>query len=60
MATETMESDKGIGLTVLLSLLALAGAGLTYQAHGTELSGWGFAAAMVFAMLVVAVIHVYE
>ena len=60
MATESMESDKGIGLAVLLTALGLVGAGLTYQGAGEELSGWGFALAMVAGMLLVAAIQAFN
>ncbi|MEF8830650.1 MAG: hypothetical protein V5A23_03840 [Halobacteriales archaeon] len=60
MATQTKTSDKGLGLTVLFGALALGGAAVQYAGHGTELAGYGFALAMLFAALLVAAIQVYE
>lgn len=55
----SMETDKGIGFAVLLSLLAVAGAAVMYLNAGTEMAGWGFAAAMLAGTLAVAGIHLY-
>lgn len=59
MATDATESDKGIGLTVVLGALALASAAVSLAAHGTELAAWGFAAAMFLGLLLVTAIHAY-
>lgn len=54
-----MESDKGIGFAVLLTILAVGAAAVTYVTAGTETAGWGFAAAMVAGSLLIAGIHLY-
>jgi hypothetical protein len=62
METTTVTSDKGIGLAVLFSLLALLGAAVMLGAglaHLQLAAAWGFAAAMVAAVLAVVVAQVY-
>jgi len=51
MATESTE--KGVGTTLLLSLLAVGGALVMYLGAGDPLSGWGFAVAMLAGSLAV-------
>lgn len=53
------ESDKGIGLAILLGVLAVAGALVMLASPGTETAAWGFAAAVIFGCLLVVAIHVY-
>jgi hypothetical protein len=56
---QAVESDKGLGLGLVFSLLAVVGA-LIMLAGPTEITkAWGFAAAMVAGALAVLVIHVY-
>ena len=52
-------TDKGIGFAVLFGLLAVAGALVMYLGHGSDLSGWAFAAVMVLGTLLVAGLHVF-
>lgn len=59
MADEPMTSDTGIGLAVVLGGLAVAGAVAQFSAPGTVLGAYGFAAAMLFGSLLVAVAGVY-
>lgn len=60
MATETRQSDMGIGLGLLFSVLTVVGA-LAMFAGPDQLSrAWGFAAAMAAAALAVTALHVYE
>ncbi|WP_162991531.1 DUF7525 family protein [Halostella salina] len=59
MATDTVASDKGIGFAMLFSLLTAAGAVGMYVGAPERAAAWGFGAAMLFASLAVAYIHVY-
>lgn len=68
MATESVESDMGIGLGVLFSLLAAVGAVAMYVGGlGTQgavdvddaVAAWGFALAVTVGCLAVVAIHVY-
>jgi len=59
MATGTVESDKGIGLGILFSLLAGAGAVGMYLGAPESLAAWAFAAAMILGSLSVVAIHFY-
>ncbi|PSP76534.1 hypothetical protein BRC81_13050 [Halobacteriales archaeon QS_1_68_20] len=59
MANDAVESDKGIGIAVVLGALAVASAGASLATAGTVTSAWGFAAATLFGILLVAAIHVY-
>lgn len=59
MATDAVETDKGIGIAVVLGALALASAAMALAAPGTELAAWGFAAATVLGLLLVTAIHAY-
>ena len=59
METDAAQSDKGLGLTVVLGALALASAGLVLSAPGTEQAAWGFAGLTVLGSLLVVAIHVY-
>ncbi|MFB6127035.1 MAG: hypothetical protein ABEJ79_07070 [Halolamina sp.] len=65
MATDTVASDKGIGLGVLFGLLAVGGAALTLVVPsqevtfaGISLASWGFGVAMVAATLAVVAVQV--
>lgn len=51
--------DVGVGLGLLLGILAVGAAGASFYWHGTETAAWGFAAAMTFGVLAVAAIHRY-
>lgn len=59
MATETVESDMGVGLTVLFGLMALGGAGAMMAAPTQSGKAWGFALATVAAMVAVVAAQVY-
>lgn len=54
------ESDKGIGLTVILGLLAVASAAVLLAAPGTVTGALGFAAATAIGIVLVVALHVYE
>jgi hypothetical protein len=56
---QAVESDKGIGLGIAFSLLAIVGA-VIMLTGGSEITiAWGFAAAMVAGALAVVAIQVY-
>lgn len=54
------ESDVSMGLTVILGVLAIAGAALMLFAPGSVTGALGFAAAMTIGALLVVALHVYE
>lgn len=58
-AVETVESDVGLGLTVIFSLLTLGGAVAMLAGPGQSTKAWGFALAMVAGTLAVVAIHVW-
>lgn len=58
-AAETVESDVGLGLTVIFALLTLGGAVAMLAAPGQLTKAWGFGLAMVAATLAVVAIHAY-
>jgi hypothetical protein len=55
----TVGSDKGIGFAVILSLLTLVGAAVMLAGPGQATKAWGFALAMVAAMLAVVFTQLY-
>lgn len=59
MSTETAADDKGVGLTVLLTLLAAAGALGMFLGAPDPVAGWAFAAAMLLGTLAVVAVHLY-
>ena len=59
MATQSAESDVGLGLTVLFALVALVGAGAMLAAPGQVAKAWGFALAVSAGVLSVAAAQVY-
>ena len=56
----TFESDKSIGLAVVLGVLAVASALVMLAAPGTVTGALGFAAAMTFGAILVVALHAYE
>ncbi|WP_142856653.1 DUF7525 family protein [Salinigranum halophilum] len=52
-------SDKGIGFAVVLSLLTVVGAAVMLAGPGQMTKAWGFALAMVAAMLAVVFTQLY-
>lgn len=57
---QSVESDKGIGLGIVFSLIAVVGT-LIMLTGGAEITiAWGFAAAMIAATLAVVAIQVYN
>ncbi|WP_226005803.1 DUF7525 family protein [Natrinema salinisoli] len=59
MATESEATDKGVGLTLALSVLAVIGALLMLTGAPDVTAAWGFAAAVLFSSLAVVGIHLY-
>lgn len=59
MEANAVQSDKGIGLAVLLSLVAIGGAAVLLIAPGQLTKAWGFAVAMVAASLTIVGTHLY-
>ncbi|WP_266077186.1 DUF7525 family protein [Haladaptatus caseinilyticus] len=56
---QAVSTDMGVGLSVLFTLVAVAGAGLTFVTSGTETAAWGFAIAVIAGILAVSASHVY-
>lgn len=56
---QTQTTDKGVGLGVLFSLLALLGAGAMFggEIAGSGIAALGFAAAVAFGCLAVVALH---
>lgn len=59
MAETTERTDKGVGLTLILSALAIIGAAVMLVGAPAEIAGYGFAAAVGFAAIAVVAIHLY-
>lgn len=59
MATTAERTDMGTGFMILFSILAAGSAGLMLFADGF-LSAFGFGAAVVFGLLLVVAVHLYE
>ncbi|MFB6243110.1 MAG: hypothetical protein ABEH80_03340 [Halobaculum sp.] len=60
MATETVTSDKGIGLTLAFGVLAVVSAGVMLFGGSQAIIAWGFAAAMVTAALAVVAVQLFD
>ncbi|WP_327052430.1 DUF7525 family protein [Halomicrococcus gelatinilyticus] len=56
---QTVGSDKGVGLTVLFTLVAIGASAVTFVTPGSEMAAWGFAGAVVAGVLAVAATHLY-
>lgn len=63
MATETVTTDRSVGLTVLFAVLCLAGGVVAFVAGLTDdqvIAGWGFAAAILAGALAVGALHLAQ
>ncbi|MFB6117655.1 hypothetical protein [Halosegnis sp.] len=63
MATETGSSDRRLGFSMLFGVLGVGGAVVMLAAalEGQQaLSGWGFAAAMLAATLLIVALQAYD
>lgn len=56
----TFETDKSIGLAVILGVLGVASAASMLVAPGTVVGAFGFAAAMTVGVALIVSLHVYE
>jgi hypothetical protein len=56
----TFESDKGIGLSVVLGLLAVVSALVMAVGGDSVVRAFGFASAMALGVVLLVVIHVYD
>lgn len=59
MVETSRTSDKGIGLAVVFGVLAVGAALATYMTTPADASGWAFAAAVTFGVVLVVAIHAY-
>ncbi|PGF15066.1 hypothetical protein CP556_02255 [Natrinema sp. CBA1119] len=60
MATETETTDKGVGLALALSALAVIGALVMFVGAPDVTAAWGFAGAVLFSSLAVVGIHLFD
>ncbi|MFC7069130.1 DUF7525 family protein [Halobaculum lipolyticum] len=60
METETLESDKAIGVALVFAALAVVGAGFMLAGASQIVMAWGFALAMVAAMLAVVAVQAFD
>jgi hypothetical protein len=56
----TFESDKGIGLAVVLGLLAVVSALVMAAGGDSVVRAFGFAGAMAIGVVLLVAIHVYD
>ncbi|WP_224336459.1 DUF7525 family protein [Haloprofundus halobius] len=59
MATQTSQTDMGIGVAMVFAMLTLVGAAVMLAGPGQLTKAWGFAGAMVAASLAIVAVHVY-
>lgn len=59
MAETSQTSDKGIGLALVFGALAVAAAFGTYITTPADASGWAFAAAVTFGVVLVVAVHAF-
>ncbi|GAB6877868.1 hypothetical protein JCM17823_01420 [Halorubrum gandharaense] len=60
MSEGSIESDKGLGVMLVFVAVALVGAVAMYGAPTQLDRAWGFAAAMIFAILAVVAVQVFD
>ena len=60
MSEGSIESDKGLGVMLAFVAVALVGAVAMYGAPSQIGRAWGFGAAMLFALLAVVAVHVFD
>jgi hypothetical protein len=59
MATSSETTDKGLGVPLVCSVLAVIGAAVMLVGAPEITAAWGFAGAMLFGVLAVLAIHLY-
>ncbi|WP_224449984.1 DUF7525 family protein [Haloprofundus salilacus] len=59
MVTQTSQTDMGIGIAMVFSVLTLVSAAVMLGGPGQLTKAWGFAGAMVAASLAVVAVQVY-
>lgn len=60
MSEGSIDSDKGLGIMLAFTAIALVGAVVMYGAPAQLDRAWGFAAALVFATLAVVAVQIFE
>ncbi|WP_418281950.1 DUF7525 family protein [Halorubrum sp. DTA98] len=60
MSEGSIESDKGLGVMIAFSAVALVGAVAMYGAPTQLGRAWGFGAAILFALLAVIAIQLFD
>ncbi len=60
MSEGSMESDKGLGVMLAFAAVTLVGAVVMYGAPTQLGRAWGFAAAVLFALLAVIAVQVFD
>ncbi|MFB6173024.1 MAG: hypothetical protein ABEI39_00120 [Halobacteriales archaeon] len=60
MAAESPTRDTGVGLAIVLSLLAIGGALGMYLSPDDPIAGWAFAVAVLAGSLAVVALHAYQ
>ena len=60
MDTDAAGTDKAIGLGIAFAALALFGAVLMYGAPTQEFRAWGFALAIVAALVGITALHLWS
>lgn len=56
---EVVESDKSIGVAIVLGVIAVAGAAAMLVEPGSVLGAYGFAVAIAVGSLLVVALHAY-
>ncbi|SHG84430.1 DUF7525 family protein [Halobaculum gomorrense] len=60
METQTLESDKAVGLSLVFGALAVVGAGFMLAGATQIVMAWGFALAMAAAILSVVAVQAFD
>jgi hypothetical protein len=60
MATESVQSDKGLGIAVVFSILAVLGALVMLAGPDQMSKAWGFAAACLAGAIAVVAVQIWN
>jgi hypothetical protein len=60
MATESVQSDKGLGIAVVFSTLAVLGALVMLAGPDQMSKAWGFAAACIAGAIAVVAVQIWS